>query len=45
MLIYLIDIVFPCSNIWPRAKIFLCLWHVRKTWAENVINNTKFAEK
>jgi hypothetical protein len=37
MLIYLIDIFFPCNNIWPRAKFFLCSWHVHKTWAKNVI--------
>ena len=23
--------------VWPDAKIFLCLWHVRKAWAENVV--------
>jgi hypothetical protein len=26
-----------CSIVWPAAKIFLCLWHVRKAWAENVV--------
>jgi hypothetical protein len=23
--------------VWPEARIFLCLWHVRKAWAENAI--------
>ena len=23
--------------VWPVAKIFLCLWHVRKVWAENAV--------
>ena len=23
--------------MWPEAKIFLCLWHVRKAWAENAV--------
>jgi hypothetical protein len=45
MLFYLIDIVFPCSNIWSRAKVFLCLWPVRKAWAENVVKNIRFAEE
>ena len=26
-----------CSIVWPAAKIFLCLWHVRKAWAENAV--------
>ena len=26
-----------CRLVWPDAKIFLCLWHVRKAWAENAI--------
>ena len=26
-----------CSFVWPDAKIFLCLWHVWKAWAENAI--------
>ena len=25
------------NMIWPEAKIFLCLWHVRKAWAENAV--------
>jgi hypothetical protein len=45
MLIYLVDIVFPCNNIWPREKFFLCLWHVHKTWAENVVNKIGFVEE
>jgi hypothetical protein len=45
MLIYLIDIVFPCSNIWLRTKVFLCLWHVHKAWVENVVKNIKFAKE
>ena len=23
--------------VWPQAIIFMCLWHVRKVWAENAI--------
>ena len=23
--------------VWPAAKIFLCLWHIRKAWVENVV--------
>ena len=23
--------------VWSDAKIFLCLWHVKKAWAENVV--------
>lgn len=23
--------------VWPQSKIFLCLWHVRKAWAENAV--------
>ena len=30
-------ISFLRSMVWPQAKIFLCLWHVRKAWAENAI--------
>jgi hypothetical protein len=31
-------LVFFVDNIvWPEAKIFLYLWHVRKNWAENAI--------
>ena len=26
-----------CRLVWPPAKIFLCLWHVRKAWAVNVM--------
>lgn len=26
-----------CRIVWPGAKIFLCLWHVRKAWAENAV--------
>ena len=26
-----------CRLVWPEARIFLCLWHVRKAWAENAI--------
>ena len=26
-----------CRLVWPAAKIFLCLWHVRKAWAENAV--------
>jgi hypothetical protein len=29
--------VFPYNNVWPGAKVFLCLWHVRKAWVENVV--------
>ena len=28
---------FVCRVVWPGAKIFLCLWHVRKAWAENAV--------
>jgi len=31
------DDVFSCINVWPRAKVFLCLWHVHKAWAKNAI--------
>ena len=24
--------------MWPDAKIFLCLWHFQKAWAENTVN-------
>jgi hypothetical protein len=27
-----------CNNIWIETKVFLCLWHVRKTiWVENIV--------
>ena len=26
-----------CRLVWPVARIFLCLWHVRKAWAENAV--------
>ncbi len=31
------DNVFACSNIWLGAKKNLCLWHVCKAWAKNVV--------
>jgi hypothetical protein len=34
-----------CSNIWPGAKVFLCLWHVYKAWADNVIKMTASMEE
>jgi hypothetical protein len=34
-----IDDVFPFNNVWPRAKFVLCLWHVCKAWAKNVVKN------
>jgi hypothetical protein len=39
-----IDDVFPYSNVWPRAKVFLCLLHVCKTWAKNVVKKIPTAE-
>jgi hypothetical protein len=24
--------LFDCMKVWPNTKIFLCLWHVRRTW-------------
>jgi hypothetical protein len=40
-LISIVD-VFSCNNVQSQGpKFFLCLWHVRKTWAKNVIR--KFA--
>ena len=30
-------VFFVDSIVWPQAKIFLCLWHVRKNWAENAV--------
>jgi hypothetical protein len=29
--------VFPCINVWLGPKFFLCLWHVCKAWAKNVV--------
>lgn len=31
------------GKVWFLAQIFLCLWHVRKTWVENAVkkNNEK----
>jgi hypothetical protein len=29
--------VLCCRKVWPESKIMLCLWHVRKAWAENVV--------
>ena len=29
--------LFLYSIIWPEAKFFLYLWHVRKSWAENAV--------
>ena len=29
--------------VWPEAKIFLCLWHVRKAWAENAVKKISCA--
>ena len=37
LIISLPFVFFVDSNIWPEAKIFLCLWHVRKNWAENAV--------
>jgi hypothetical protein len=31
------DDIFPSSNVWLKAKAFLCLWHMRKAWAKNVV--------
>ena len=28
---------FLCNVVWPNARIFLCLWHMRKAWAENAV--------
>ena len=33
------------SMVWPQAKISLCLWHVRKSWAENAIKKISNAAK
>lgn len=27
--------------MWPEARIFLCLWHVRKSWAENAVKKIR----
>ena len=35
--------MFLRSMVWPQAKIFLCLWHVRKAWAENAIKKISSA--
>ncbi len=32
-----VDDVFPCSNVRLRANNFLCLWHVHKALAENLV--------
>jgi hypothetical protein len=34
-----------CSNILPNAKIFPCMWHVRKTWAKNAIKKIASVDK
>ncbi len=39
-----IDDVVPCSNVWPWAKVFLCLWHVCRTWAKNALKKIPTAE-
>ena len=26
-----------CRLVWPDVKIFMCLWHVRKTWTQNIV--------
>ena len=31
--------------VWPHAKIFSCLWHVRKAWVENVVKKIACAAK
>jgi len=23
--------------VWPRFQIFVCLWHIQKAWAKNVM--------
>ncbi len=32
-----IDVVFPCSKCLAKGLFFLCLWHVCKTWVEDVV--------
>jgi hypothetical protein len=39
-----INNVFPFNNIWPEAKLFLCLWHVHKTWAKNIVKRIATVE-
>jgi hypothetical protein len=34
-----------CRVVWPGAKIFLCLWHVRKAWAENTVRKISTVEE
>ncbi len=36
--------VFPCSNVWLGAKDLLCLWHVHKAQAENVVKKIASAK-
>ena len=28
---------FLRNMVWPHTKIFLCLWHVKKAWADNAM--------
>lgn len=34
---WILTSIVMCRVVWPAAKIFLCLWHVRNTWAKNVV--------
>jgi hypothetical protein len=36
--------VSPCNNVWLGAKDFLCLWHVHKARAENVVKKIASAK-
>jgi hypothetical protein len=31
------------KQVWPRTKIFLCLWHVRKSWLKQACIKIKDA--
>jgi hypothetical protein len=33
-----------CRKVWPTATIMLCLWHVRKAWAENLVQKINSLE-
>ena len=30
--------------VWPTTKLMLCLWHVRKAWAKNIVQKIKDPE-
>ncbi len=31
------------KQVWPRTKIFLCLWHVRRSWLKQICIKIKDA--